>query len=353
MTDAVRVRRLAVGWSQAELAAAAGVSRQSVAAVEAGRNVPSVSAALRLAGVLGCSVEELFADSVGEGFAPALPGTPEPAEGTPLAVTRVGGTTVWSVLEEPGEGGFRLADAVWEDGGPRLLEGATPEGCVVAGCEPALGTAASAGPPRGAGRVLVVHASSGPALEALAAGRVHAAVVHGPAGGLPEVPDGVVRWELTRWPVGLAHRGGGPAPADVAAGRVPVAQREARAAAQQALLRALGAVDGAPGGMSGAPDRDGRGPGPRGPLAAGHLAAARMTAEGRVAAGVTTAAAAGAMGLGFTALEEHVVQLWTDRRFVDHPGLAVLLQLWCSPRVGAQLRRLGGYDLAAAGKEIR
>ena len=46
--------------SQAELAAAAGVSRQTIVAVEKGNYNPSVELALRLARVLAATVEELF-----------------------------------------------------------------------------------------------------------------------------------------------------------------------------------------------------------------------------------------------------------------------------------------------------
>src|SRR5262245_3448540 len=47
-------------WSQAQLAARAGISRAAVSAIEIDRLVPSVAAALSLAAAFGCSVEELF-----------------------------------------------------------------------------------------------------------------------------------------------------------------------------------------------------------------------------------------------------------------------------------------------------
>ena len=48
------------GWTQAELAERIGVSRKTVNTVENGVFVPSTVVALKLAGALGCSVEELF-----------------------------------------------------------------------------------------------------------------------------------------------------------------------------------------------------------------------------------------------------------------------------------------------------
>src|SRR5262245_504984 len=56
----VKVLRQARGWTQGELASAAGLSRTGVGAIEAARLVPSVAAAIGLARALGCSVEELF-----------------------------------------------------------------------------------------------------------------------------------------------------------------------------------------------------------------------------------------------------------------------------------------------------
>ena len=57
----VRGMRLARDLTQAELAAAIGVSRQTVVAIEAGDYAPSVYLALAVAAVLGETVESLFA----------------------------------------------------------------------------------------------------------------------------------------------------------------------------------------------------------------------------------------------------------------------------------------------------
>src|SRR5260221_1685254 len=56
----VKALRLARGWSQAELAQRAGISRAAVSAIEIERLVPSVAAALSLAGAFGCRVDGLF-----------------------------------------------------------------------------------------------------------------------------------------------------------------------------------------------------------------------------------------------------------------------------------------------------
>ncbi len=56
-------KRLDRGLSQGELADAVGVSRRTIGSIELRQSVPSVRVALAIAGVLGASVEALFADN--------------------------------------------------------------------------------------------------------------------------------------------------------------------------------------------------------------------------------------------------------------------------------------------------
>src|SRR5947209_4168136 len=118
----LRDKRLRAGLTQSELAARAGVSRQLVAAVEAGQNAPGVDAALRLAGVLGTTVEELFAAPPAE----VLGALGEPLrDRVPLRVGRVGDRLV---AAEPDRGGaiWDMPDGFVEDGTLRLFPGAAP-----------------------------------------------------------------------------------------------------------------------------------------------------------------------------------------------------------------------------------
>lgn len=46
--------------TQEALAKAAGVTRQTIIALETGRYAPSLELAMRLAGVFGCKVDDLF-----------------------------------------------------------------------------------------------------------------------------------------------------------------------------------------------------------------------------------------------------------------------------------------------------
>lgn len=56
----VKELRVARGWTQEQLAQAAGVSRQSINSIERNRYVPSLPLALTFARVFGCSTEQIF-----------------------------------------------------------------------------------------------------------------------------------------------------------------------------------------------------------------------------------------------------------------------------------------------------
>lgn len=60
MKNDVKSLRKARGMRQEDLAAACGVTRQTIIAVENDRYDPSLPLALKLARVLGATVEELF-----------------------------------------------------------------------------------------------------------------------------------------------------------------------------------------------------------------------------------------------------------------------------------------------------
>ncbi|MDX6474615.1 MAG: putative transcriptional regulator [Gaiellaceae bacterium] len=63
--NALQKKRLAIGLSQDEFAAAIGVSRQTISSIENRRTTPSVRLALAIAAKLRTSVEELFAEEPG------------------------------------------------------------------------------------------------------------------------------------------------------------------------------------------------------------------------------------------------------------------------------------------------
>ncbi|HEX6420330.1 MAG TPA: substrate-binding domain-containing protein, partial [Acidimicrobiales bacterium] len=328
--------------SQRDLSERAGVSRQLVGAVEAGRHVPNVRAALALARALEVPVERLFGDDPGAGApapVPVLDGPPLPA-GSPVVVAAVGGTTVVAPCGHGVADGeaWAVPDGAVTGEGVVVLDRLAPGGLALAGCDPAIGMLAGLVERRSTHRVVTVHASTARSVAALAAGRVHGVVVHGPEGGLADPPVPVRRWRLGGWLVGLASgRAGGVPPLDeVAARRLAVVQRDDGAGSQQALQRALAGL--------GAPD-----PLP-GPVAGGHIDVARRVAAG-AAAGVTMEAAARSYRLAFRPLEAHAVELWLDARWVDLPAAVALVEVLGSAAFRRRLELIGGYDLVGCGSE--
>ncbi len=62
MNNRLKVLRAERDWSQADLAAALGVSRQTVNALETGRYDPSLPLAFRIARVFGQPIESIFSE---------------------------------------------------------------------------------------------------------------------------------------------------------------------------------------------------------------------------------------------------------------------------------------------------
>jgi putative transcriptional regulator len=75
--NGVRRARILAELTQAQLAEAVGVTRQTIVAVEAGDYAPSVYLALAIAGCLGTTVEALFAGPA----RPPAARTAEPTQG--------------------------------------------------------------------------------------------------------------------------------------------------------------------------------------------------------------------------------------------------------------------------------
>lgn len=60
--NSVRIYRKAMDMKQAELASLVDVNQATLSNIEAGRHVPNVFLAMRLADVLECDIYELFVD---------------------------------------------------------------------------------------------------------------------------------------------------------------------------------------------------------------------------------------------------------------------------------------------------
>lgn len=326
-SSSLRQFRTGAGLTQTELAGRSGVSRQLIGAVEAGRHLPRVDAALAIAAALGVEVAELFPAASGA-IDVTTGAIPEPE--TMVRVGRVGDTMVTAPLRS-GPDGWGIADGIAADARVRVFEANGP-GIVVVGCEPGLEILETMLRRQGAG-ALAVAASSRSAVESLAAGRAHAAIVHG--GRESDHPLDTERFRFATWRVGLA------APPDagrdwfdkVSDGEAPVVQRESGAAAQTALLAAFPGLDRA------------------GPVARSHLEAVQIGAHTGMAS-LTIEPVAVAAGLEFRPVETHQVDLLVGNRWRDDPVVSTAITLMGSSRFLSRLKAFGGYDLSEHGTKV-
>lgn len=318
------LRRMA-GLSQQELASRAGVSRSLVAAIETGRNTPSVAAGIALARALGVTAEELFEAEPGDAPAVAAVG-PQPREGDAVRLVRVGDDVVMAACDPLTDG--TVADAVMAAGSLRHLPGSREDGVLVLGCDPALRLVERMAPPDL--RIVTSHATSGDAIEALGRRRCHAAVVHATEGAPARLPEAVAQTAIARWRVGI----GAAVPADriedgLRNGELALVCQSATASAQAAVERWLR--------HQGLDDVRRAGP------ARDHLEAARMASLEGFAA-VTYEPAALREGLALLPVESHRVDALV--RLDLAPATASVAAIVASRAFRARLQALPGYHPA-------
>ncbi len=362
MSDRLRnelgAERERLGWSQARMAEAAGISRQSYAAIESGSSVPSTEIALRLAAALGRPVGALFRlpDRPADRRSAAWSGAGAPGPGHRVRLTRIGGRWIAHPCAEAHRTDA-LADGVVErvEGGEVSVrvfaDGPPPAGLAVVGCDPAFGIVAEALRRERGIEVSWSQRGSRAALITLARGEAHVAGVHlrDAASGAWNAPSvhALVPFPCTRvsfavWEQGLlarpgaAHAIGGIG--DLAGGQVRLLNREEGSGSRALLDELLAAAGVEPSDVAGYAT-----------TARGHLAVADGIAAGAADAGVAIRAAGRARGLDVLPLREEAYELVIPDHFLDLPGVEALLGLLRRPGVRAQVEALGGYDAATMG----
>jgi putative molybdopterin biosynthesis protein len=357
LTCHVAAAREAAGETQVGLARKLGVSRQALSLVESGQSIPSTALALRLATVLGRSVEELFVltDAEPRGTELSVHWVNAPANDTVSRglMGRIGGRLVAHPLAATD---LTAADIVAQPGKNRrrvttLRATGDPNGSdrlFIAGCAPALGLFCdhlekAAAPVRASW----IHATTAGALTALARKEVQVAGLHYPPAA-PNPSDRRARpgprrnlaLTFATWQQGLlVRRGDRRAPRSVAqlgARGVRLVRREAGASANRLLdaqLSAAGiAVD-----ISAAL------------IARGHFGVGAAVALGAADVGVAAEHAALAHDLEFVPLDEERFDLTFDASFVDDPRYQRLGDLLSSHAFRTDLQGLGGYDTKNTG----
>ena len=357
--------REANGISAADAASRCGISRQTVYAIEDGTFVPNTTTAIRLARMLGTTVEELFpfeeeasAELVSaELLAPDPGSTKHPL----VRLCRVG-ERMLAVPVQADSGFLPFVDGVVEHrmGSKVTVRTAQEQSrgestVLIAGCDPALSFLEEIA--QGSGiRFLVAPASSRKALEWLKAGRVHVAGSHlfdraSRDYNLAIVqrmfpPDGTGVVTFADWQEGLVMRLGESRQirsiADLGSGDWRIVNREKGSGSRSLLDEALSAASIDPAKIPGY-DR----------VAGGHLAAASAVANGAADCCVATSSAARSFGLAFVPLTSERFDLVFSRAFsASKPG-QVLLDILNRAALRRKLQQIAGYDTSRTGDILR
>jgi molybdate-binding protein/DNA-binding XRE family transcriptional regulator len=336
-SNRVKAHRIRHGWSQAELAQRAGISRAAVSAIEIERLVPSVAAALALATALGCSVEDLFGSQNETSWAWAPPGNSSrywhATVGKRILAYPVEPTPAWVVRH----------DGVYRDSTFQPATDDSPESTLVlASCDPAAGLLADQIARNAGIRLLVLPRSSREALSLLRQGLVHLAGVHLGAAGKA---DGNVRevecslgagyrlLRAARWEAGLAlHPGLGVHTVQSAlATDLRWVGREVGSGARQCLdeLRA--------------------GQKPPRRLARDHRGVAEAIRCGWADAGVCLRLTSEEAGLDFISVRQEYYDLCYAAAMEDDPRIRTLVAAVQSASYRRLMGELSGYESSGAG----
>lgn len=357
------------GLAASQLAEMAGVSRQTIYAMEAGSYVPNTAVALKLARALEVRVEELFSlpgDLPAPDFrteqALLLPGAGPLEEGQPVELCRVDDRMVASA-PSPVPWYFPSSDGV-------LAAAAPPHGkarfrvfdadrqfqnrILIAGCDPAISVLARHVQTAGVELVLA-HRNSSQALGLLKDRFVHVAGTHlrdEPSGesNLPAIArlfprNSVAVITFAVWEEGMVVAHGNPKKIrgveDLARPDIRIVNREAGAGSRKLLDARLKRLK--------IPASEVRGYDVE---AAGHLPAAWRVHTGEADGCIATRGAARLFGLGFVPLVSERYDLAIRRQHLDLPGIRALLDVLSRSQFRRELDSLGGYDTTSAGARV-
>jgi len=330
VASGVAARRRLRGLSQGDLAKAAGVSRQAIGAIEAGRSAPGVSLAIAIARALDASVEELF------GAMRTIPIELDPAAiaGQRTATAIVAGRHV-----------NRQLDPLDPIATPERLESVV----FIAGCEPALGLLA-AHVKNLDGDAVWFAASNRDALAELRERRVHAALLHGSNEELGRLvqrasDEAVDVYEFAMieegWIIGRGNPKKLRGARDLGRGGVRLANRAVGSGARSLLDAELRRAGVASGSVSG-----------YGHTVAGHADVARTVAFGYADIGLGVAGVADAFRLTFIPLRNERCVLVIRRSDRRHAGVTSLVSTLRSTSFRRDLAAFGPYDITRLGDTL-
>ncbi len=355
------------GISAAQLAKLAGVSRQTIYAIEAGDYVPNTTLALQLARILEVRVEDLFVLSDAAARPPA-PITVDliggaARKGQPVQLCRVGRRVI-GVAAQPQPMMLPLADGVIVDlprrahqAGVRVFETDLDSArrVLIAGCDPGIALLVQHLARFDNVDLVIAPSSSQQALEWLKGGKVHVAGSH-----LRDVKSGEYNLPAVRrmfakgdvkvvtfaiWEQGLVMQNGNPknirGVADLARPDVAIVNREKGAGSRDLLDQQLQAAGIAPGQIRG-----------YNRIALGHLPAALAVSMNEADCCIATRSAARAFGLAFVPLATERYDLIVRRQHARTAAVQALLDVLNRASIRRKLETLAGYDTTHTGEVL-
>ncbi len=344
-----------------ELAKQAAVSRQTIYAIEDGSFVPNTLVSLRLARILGVSVEDLF---------PLDETPPDTVEAELLSTRRESsdGTQLVRLYESEGrrialpvETAFHylpLADGVTGGKLGRKVQVAanrrSTAKILLAGCDPALSLLSELARSHGI-EIVPIPVSSRKALVWLSKGLVHMAGTHLPdhesgdynagaiRGSFPK--GGVQAMTFAHWESGLITKAGNPKAirsiADLASREVSIVNRE-KGSGSRVVLDAELKGAGIPVSKIKGYDRE----------VYGHLSAAICVASGWADCCLAARSAARCYGLGFVPLQTARFDLVFPENFLKSKAGQALAGMLNQAEMRQKLAHLAGYETRQTGKLI-
>ena len=368
LENRLREKRLAVGLSQKQLAAMAGITRQAVCAVEANQYSPATSVALQLARALRCRVEELFSikrgDEIIEGdlCRPLAQGANHTRAqliqvGDRLWVRPLDGCGELAGLSATADGLILAAPIRGRRVKVKLLKDReiVRRTIAVAGCDPAMFLLSEYLAKGSRGTVVPCLMGSAMALGALARGETHVAGIHladerSGSWNLPALERAAKAMKslvvtFAHWEEGFIVQPGNPksirAAADLARSTVKVVNRELGSGARRLLDRELKTSGIHPVRVKGYRDE-----------VSSHLEVGSRVKARLADVGIGVRAAASLCGLDFVPVQRERYDLVIpSSHYESLPGIQMLLDTMVSKSFRDELGALG-YDTRDTGKRV-
>jgi putative molybdopterin biosynthesis protein len=357
------------GLSAVQLAAAVGVSRQTIYAIEAGTYIPNTAVALLLARALDTKVEEIFAvtdtaplPEMRSELSFLLPDSETPQAGQAVQLCQVD-KKLMACIPEAIPCYFPATDAIVADRPARNSKtrvrifqsnGDFENRILVAGCDPGI-SVLSRHVQAGGIELVLAYRNSSQSLSLLKEGCVHVAGTHlrDEASGESNLPQidrlfpksSVAVISFAVWEEGIVTAKANPKKIrgieDFSRRDVTIVNRE-KGSGSRALLDSMlkrGGVE--PKKVNGYDH-----------LAPGHLPAAWQVQSGTADCCIATRGAARVFGLHFLPLKSERYDLVIRKQHLEMPRMQNLLDTLSRSSFRRELEGLGGYDTGVTGARV-